>query len=180
MKAKLLTIGMALFVGTLVTSCDKEDDTMAEPAAGINSTSNDNPATQTDPVNAVGKMAEEMISGKYTIMKFTEGGEDRTGIFKGVTFEFSDNNVMYSYGRNFFHKGVYGADIPGRTMKMQIDGNDLMKMISGYYRITEMEEGRVLLVSDDGMKSVTFFQSRTVTPFTGPLPKIDLQRANFQ
>lgn len=163
---------MALLVSGLITSCDKEDDNMNTTPAGISSTSTDNSGTQSDPGNAVGRMAEDMISGKYTVMKFVENGQDMTSIYTGVTVEYGDNNIMYAFGPNFEYKGVYGVDMQARIMKMQIAGNDLMMMLSGNYRIIDVKEGRVYLESEDGKRSFVLGQARVVFPFTGPVPKI--------
>lgn len=174
MKAKFLTIAMAIFVGTFVTSCDKNDDNMAAPSAGINS-SNNNDGTAQAPDQAAGRVAEDRISGVYQVAKFSNRGENMTGLYSGVKFNFSDNSVVYASSPHFNHKGVWGADMNTRVMKIHIEGNDLMKMVSGGYRITHMTaDGMVNLVSEDGTKTLVFQKRGTVTPVAGPRPSIGI------
>ena len=170
MKAKFLTIAMAIFLGSFVTSCDKNDDEMAAPSAGISSTSSTD-GTEQAPEQAAGRMGEEMtVSGKYVIAKFSNRGENITNLYKDVKFSFGDNGIMYATSPRFSHKGQYGVSVADRVMKMHIEGNDLMNMVSGYYRITQIaEDGKVYLVSEDGTKSIVFSRTAPKGAFTTPV-----------
>jgi hypothetical protein len=177
MKAKFLTIAMALLVGSFVTSCDKNDDNAAVPSAGISSDNNGMSGTEQAPEQSIGRMAEANISGKYTVLKYNERGVNNTKIFSGVVFAFTDRNIMLAHRNDFHHKGIYGIDMAGRRMKMHIEGNDLMMMISGSYRISEVTaDGRIHLVSDDGMKSVVFGKSSVTNVVSEPVPALQFPK----